>query len=160
MLGICVDSWRRWRSHPLSYGWIRYVCLSGIVPIPRIAYATTSAVLLCVHTFVCVQDMEYSRSPFNAQLIGRMSQDDFRSLMRAAADYTSARDHDEASCFCCFGQKLPTASRALLDTLQQVNSRTVPNGASVSFVNGRGMHAIANRDSLHFDINQGVRPRR
>ena len=115
-------------------------------------------------------------SPFNAQLIGRMSQDDFRSLMRAAAGYSSARRHDENRQFwaglcsmctgglslllCCFGKKLPTASRVLLDTVQQVNSRTVPNGASVSFVNGCGVHAIANRDSLHFDINQGVRPRR
>jgi len=105
-----------------------------------------------------------------------MSQDDFRLLMGAADDWYSASCEDGEKnlwgvlcCMCivglstlvsCFGKKEPAALQAFQTTLQQVNSRSLPNGVSVAFQRGAYNTPQYKNSMLLFNINQGVRPRR
>lgn len=144
----------------------------GVFPLHFCARPEVS-ISSCILCLVQAKELEYA--PFNTQLIGRMSQDDFRLVMRAFAEYR--RDCDEefkygslafgcwpctAGLSCipmvyrgCTGKKA-SVRRALLSTIQEVNQRATPNGVSVTFV----PEAPRMYPSLRFDVNQGVRPRR
>lgn len=123
-------------------------------------------------------------APFNAGLIGRMSEADFRLVCQEYKEYlvgTATLSLCPAHCGCdstacqclgalltftllwpclvccidgCSGNYDRHTNKRWHEILAAVNARSLPNGVSVT------PHRIPGLDYLQFDVNQAIRPQR